>query len=236
MSSESDFDINMQPSDTCPCIDGLLDSVANIGELDDEDEIIEVDPDFRSWSSARDNVEELKLWQEAWLEIGEELIDRFDDIIAAIDFADEEYNDQKLTEEQNAYYYFFNRSYDDIESYKEKIKEHIESWKSSISFSYFHLEQQHSEVISLVEKNDYSVLKEIEEYRSLVSGFRSEGNGFKEEIRDFAYDFLPEKCRKKDFITQYDEKMEEEDLKKSMKDLSLIKDNIKNKNKKIKPN
>ena len=45
-SSEKRFNIAKQPAPTCPMIDSVINSITNIGDLDENNEFIELDNDF----------------------------------------------------------------------------------------------------------------------------------------------------------------------------------------------
>lgn len=224
MSSEKKFGISRQPGNTCPDIDGLLDSIKNIGEEDEDGELIEISPDYSSWTSAQDNVDDLKYWQEEWLEIGEEALDRAEDIIKALNKQD---NDEALNIEEEYYVEIFKTDRDYLESFIEESKENIEDWRKEIKSMYWDLESLHSSVVSIVDNNDENSAKEVEEYRSLVTSFRDSGNDFKSKIKDDAMTLLPEKCEGETFEDIFNKKIKEkeaeEELKQTMIDLKLTK-------------
>lgn len=223
-SSEERFGIPKQPYNTCPDIDGLLSSIKGIGEYDEEGDLIEISPDYKSWSDAQSNVEELKLWQEEWINIGEELIERLTEITDSISKYEDE---EELTYEQEAYVELFMSQDSYLRDLKEELSDHLQEWRKTIKSDFWDLEYQYSAVITSVDNNEEDASKEIESYRSLVSDFRTNGNYFKEKVRDNALVYLPEKIDEPSFTEQYEEKIEKieaEKLLKTMNELGMIKE------------
>lgn len=207
-SSEEMFDIAKQPPIICPDIDGLLNSIKNIGEEDEDGEIIEVDPDWGSWDNAFCGVEELKYWQESWMEIGDNLLDRLNSIEKSIK---KYYDDEPLTSEQEMYVKVFEQKYDDVIIAIEDVESTLKDWKKELNYQFKELEWTFFSVQSLVGNNDYNSADIIEEFRDLVAGFRSLGNENKPIIRDNAQAFTPELCNLKPIEDIYDEIIENED-------------------------
>lgn len=222
-SSEKRFGISYQPSNTCPDIDGLISSITDIGCFDDDGELIEVSPDYSSIQSAQANVEDIKSWQEDWLNIGQKLFDRVDDILIAINdvFNVDENIDIDITTEKEAYFHFFHNNVDSLEILKEQLEEHLKDFKKSIDNDFWDCERAYSDIYFSIDSNDEKSIDVVEAYRTTVVDFRSNGNYFKELIRDNAYDLLPEEINEPSFLEQYelflDQKEEEKLLAKSKK-------------------
>lgn len=201
ISSEERFNIPKQPYNTCPDIDGLLTSIEGIGDEDEDGDIIEISPDWSSWTSAQDNVDELKFWQESWINIGGQLEDRLIKVINSIDKISNEY---KSTPEDNLYYELFSKDEGDLIDLKDTLSSHLSDWKKEIKSLYYDLEYSHDSVIHSVNNNDASSANSIESYRSLVEAFRELGNNYKEIVRDNSYTMLPELCGEPSFEDRYD--------------------------------
>lgn len=217
--SEVIFGIPRQPDNTCPYIDDFVSSVRNIGEVDDDDELIEIDADYRSLELALDNVRGLKEWQEGWIDIGIELKDRLSDILSAIN----KYNDDEvLNEEDSAYSYLYAKDEIDLIDMKDELDEHIKSWQKNIKSSYQDIESIFSSAHSNAENNDSSVFKTTEIFRDEIKGFRDFGNEMKIMIRNYSEQFLPEKCDRQSLIDLYYEKYDEDEEKKEI--IALIKE------------
>lgn len=236
--SESKFGISEQPGNTCPDIDGLIDSIDQIGEYDEDGDLIEVDPDYRSIESAQANVDDIKSWQEDWVNVGQMLIDRLDDIIVGINDLDNHASgetDIDITTEKEAYYHFYHNEHDFITNLKEELEEHLEDWKKSIKSDYWDCESAYSDIISAVDQNNEDSESIIESYRSTVVDFRSNGNYFKEKIRDNALEYLPEEIGEPSIVDKYENYLDEEEERKILESLNRLKekkdDTIENKNK-----
>lgn len=215
-SSEEKFGIMKQPWNTCPYIDDFLKSVVNIGDEDEDGEIIAVSPDYSALKDAQRNVEELQSWQKEWIEVvGENLIERFQNIIEA---HKKEEQEKKLSFEEEALLFFF-KDIDNVIYLKESIFEHLVEWNKEIKLDMWDLESLYSSVESLADNQDISTLSEAENYRSRVSDFRNNGNHYKELIRDTAQEYLFDKYENIDIEEAYEIVLEKEEEEKIKKDL-----------------
>lgn len=221
-SSEKRFGISEQPSNTCPDIDGLIDSIPNIGCYDDDGDLIEVDPDYGSIKSAQGNVEDIKSWQEDWLGVGNQLYDRIDEILEAINHVNNSDDENDITFEQEAFYHFYNKDEESLSSLKDQLEEHLKDFEKSIKSDFWDCESAYSDIYSAVDSNDENSVNIIEAYRESVVDFRSNGNHFKELIRDNALYLLPEEIDEPSIVDQYEyylEKKEEEKILENLKRL-----------------
>lgn len=212
-SSEKRFGISNQPGNTCPDIDGLISSIPDIGCFDDDGDLIEVDPDYGSIRSAQANVEDIKSWQEDWLSIGQKLYDRIDDILIAISEIEnfDENSDVDITTEKEAYNHYFHNNVESLEMLKEQLDEHLKDFQKSIKDDFWDCESAYSDIYSAIDSNDENSVQIIENYRTTVVDFRSNGNYFKELIRDNAYDLLPEEIDEPSFLEQYELYLDEKE-------------------------
>lgn len=205
--SEEEFGLAKQPANICPDIDGFLTSLENMGEEDEDGDLIEIEPDWASWKEVGYNVEELKNWQESWIEIGDELSAILSDIKFSIDKINNE--DENITSENDIHYKLYSDDAGEINHLIIEVDKHMTSWRKNIKSSFQDLEYEHSSIESSVSNNEKSE-SEIESYRKMVEDFRELGNYFKPLIRDNAFDLLPELCNRKTFEDIYEDKIENE--------------------------
>lgn len=224
--SEQKFGITDQPYDTCPNIDSFLRSIRDIGEYDDDGDLIEIDPDYKSLDEAYDNIERMKDWQNDWVHVAQMTVDRLTDISNAFI---RKGDDEEMDMLDNAFCHYFKTHEMEIEDWLDETKNTMNELKESIEDYFTTLDLQHSHIISMVSDNNEDSLKEMESWRSNIMVFRATGNQAKYTIKKHALNCLPDECNGVDYETQYEMHLDEidmeNDIKNAMSELNSKKDN-----------
>lgn len=183
-SSEERLNLPTQPSNTCPMIDSVLESIEGIGDYDEDDNPIDISPDFSSLNDAMSNADEIAAWGFAWLDMAEEhLEDRLTDIIQSIeDEKEDEYTEMYGNVDQHEY----------IEYVLESVGNSIKEGRKDIQRIVKDLEWIKSSVESLISDNSHSANSELESFRTTVTDLRDTCNHYKQEVKEYILEFLPE--------------------------------------------
>ena len=156
-SSEERLNLPIQPSNTCPMIDSVLESIEGIGDYDEDDNPIDISPDFSSLNDAMSNADEIAAGGFAWLDMAEEhLEDRLTDIIQSIeDEKEDEYTEMYGNVDQHKY----------VEYVLESVGNSIKEGRKDIQRIVNDLEWIKSSAESLISDNSDSANSELESFR-----------------------------------------------------------------------
>jgi hypothetical protein len=204
LSSEKRLNLPAQPPLTCPMIDSVINSLHNIGEYDDDDELIEIQADYSSLNSALDNAEEISSWINAWIDLAEENLECE---LTQIKKNMEEDIECEHTEMYSDIDYIDFALKDTTDTIKEGRKE--------IKRLYNDLDHLKSSIESTIDNNDSSAFSELESFRTSVEDLRSTAQHFKDILKEHILEFLPELAGEKTAYEQFTRNKLQENIKKN---------------------
>ena len=170
-SSEITFGLIEQPEDICPHISYLLDSIVNLFDRDENDDVIF---DTASIKDIESRIEALGEWGNSWLEFGEDIILPF--IKESLEKFQYEEVMESITKEN------------ELENQIESLNEILPDFKDDLKRTETDLLFSFSGIVSNLESGDESSYKDIDDFRNEIKGYRETITHYKENIKEIAFE------------------------------------------------